>query len=148
LIEDLQFVGIAIGIGMCLSLILTETLGITAGGVIVPGYIALYLHEPFKIFITFGVALIVVLLIKILSNFMFIYGKRRLVLSLLLGFFFGYLSKIYLDPSLSSIGNIIPGLLASWMDRQGIAKTIAVLIIIAVATRLIFIILTRGLFYV
>ncbi len=148
MIEDLQFVGIAIGIGMCLSLILTETLGITAGGVIVPGYIALYLHEPFKIFITFGVALIVVLLIKILSNFMFIYGKRRLVLSLLLGFFFGYLSKIYLDPSLSSIGNIIPGLLASWMDRQGIAKTIAVLIIIAVATRLIFIILTRGLFYV
>lgn len=148
MIEDLQFVGIAIGIGMCLSLILTETLGITAGGVIVPGYIALYLHEPFKIFITFGVALIVVLLIKILSNFMFIYGKRRLVLSLLLGFFFGYLSKIYLDPSLSSIGNIIPGLLASWMDRQGIAKTMAVLIIIAVATRLIFIILTRGLFYV
>ena len=146
MIEDLQFVGIAIG--MCLSLILTETLGITAGGVIVPGYIALYLHEPFKIFITFGVALIVVLLIKILSNFMFIYGKRRLVLSLLLGFFFGYLSKIYLDPSLSSIGNIIPGLLASWMDRQGIAKTMAVLIIIAVATRLIFIILTRGLFYV
>ena len=148
MIEDLQFVGIAIGIGMCLSLILTETLGITAGGVIVPGYIALYLHEPFKIFITFGVALIVVLLIKILSNFMFIYGKRRLVLSFLLGFFFGYLSKIYLDPSLSSIGNIIPGLLASWMDRQGIAKTMAVLIIIAVATRLIFIILTRGLFYV
>ena len=39
-------VEIAIGIGIVISLVLTETLGVTAGGVIVPGYIALYLHEP------------------------------------------------------------------------------------------------------
>ena len=79
---------------------------------------------------------------------MFIYGKRRLVLSLMLGFFFGYLSKIYLDSDLSSIGNIIPGLLASWMDRQGVFQTMSVLIIIAVATRLILIVLLGGTFYV
>ena len=71
-----------------------------------------------------------------------------MVLSLILGFFFGYLSKIYLDSDLSSIGNIIPGLLASWMDRQGALKTISVVIIIAVATRLILIALTGGSFYV
>ena len=133
---------------MCLSLILTETLGVTAGGVIVPGYIALYIHEPFKIIITFSVSLLVLLIIRFLSNYIFIYGKRRLVLSLILGFFFGYLSKIYLDSDLSSIGNIIPGLLASWMDRQGALKTISVVIIIAVATRLILIALTGGSFYV
>jgi len=80
---------------------------------------------------------------------MFIYGKRRLVLSLMLGFFFGYLSKMYLeDIDSASIGNIIPGLLASWMDRQGALKTISVLIIIAVAARLIFIVLMGGYFYV
>ena len=148
MIENAQFIGIAIGIGMCLSLILTETLGVTAGGVIVPGYIALYIHEPFKIIITFSVALLVLFIIRFLSNYIFIYGKRRLVLSLILGFFFGYLSKIYLDSDLSSIGNIIPGLLASWMDRQGALKTISVVIIIAVATRLILIALTGGSFYV
>ena len=148
MIENAQFIGIAIGIGMCLSLILTETLGVTAGGVIVPGYIALYIHEPFKIIITFSVSLLVLLIIRFLSNYIFIYGKRRLVLSLILGFFFGYLSKIYLDSDLSSIGNIIPGLLASWMDRQGALKTISVVIIIAVATRLILIALTGGSFYV
>ena len=148
MIENAQFIGIAIGIGMCLSLILTETLGVTAGGIIVPGYIALYIHEPFKIIITFSVSLLVLFIIRFLSNYMFIYGKRRLVLSLILGFFFGYLSKIYLAPDLSSIGNIIPGLLASWMDRQGALKTISVVIIIAVATRLILIVLTGGLFYV
>ena len=53
MIENAQFIGIAIGIGMCLSLFLTETLGVTAGGVIVPGYIALYLHEPFKSLLLF-----------------------------------------------------------------------------------------------
>ena len=148
MIENAQFIGIAIGIGMCLSLILTETLGVTAGGVIVPGYIALYIHEPFKIIITFSVSLLVLFIIRFLSNYIFIYGKRRLVLSLILGFFFGYLSKIYLDSDLSSIGNIIPGLLASWMDRQGALKTTSVVIIIAVATRLILIALTGGSFYV
>ena len=148
MIENVQFIGAAIGIGMCLSLILTETLGLTAGGVIVPGYIALYMHEPFKIIVTFFVSLTVLLIIRLLSNYIFIYGKRRLVLSLILGFFFGYLSKIYLDSDLSSIGNIIPGLLASWMDRQGALKTISVVIIIAVATRLILIVLSGGSVYV
>ena len=86
MIDNPQLIGLAIGIGMGLSLILTETLGVTAGGVIVPGYIALYIHEPYKVIITFSVSLIVLLIIKILSQFMFIYGKRRLVLSLMLGF--------------------------------------------------------------
>ena len=72
----------------------------------------------------------------------------ELVLSLMLGFLFGYLSKIYLDSDLSSIGNIIPGLLASWMDRQGVLQTVSVLIIIAVATRLILIALLGGQYYV
>jgi|TARA_B110000467_G_scaffold164330_2_gene193115 poly-gamma-glutamate biosynthesis protein PgsC/CapC len=157
LIENPQYIGLAIGIGMCLSLMLTETLGVTAGGVIVPGYIALFLDEPFKIIVTFSIAILVVLIIKVLSNFMFIYGKRRLVLSLMLGFIFGYFSKLYLDPNkflfmgsfdLSSIGNIIPGLIASWMDRQGTLKTISVIMIIAVACRLILIIISGGLFNV
>jgi len=157
LIENPQYIGLAIGIGMCLSLMLTETLGVTAGGVIVPGYIALFLDEPFKIIVTFSIAILVVLIIKVLSNFMFIYGKRRLVLSLMLGFIFGYFSKLYLDPNkflfmgsfdLSSIGNIIPGLIASWMDRQGTLKTMSVIMIIAVACRLILIIISGGLFNV
>ena len=153
---------------MCLSLLLTETLGVTAGGVIVPGYIALFLNEPIQVIVTFSISFLVLFILKLLSNFIFIYGKRRLVLSLLLGFFFGYLSKIYFDfniitntPFLSSfnleflepyglasIGNIIPGLIASWMDRQGAIKTVSVIMIIAVLTGLIMIIISGGLFYV
>ena len=129
-------VEIAIGIGIVLSLVLTETVGVTAGGVIVPGYIALYLHEPVKIISTFGVSYLVFLIVWGLSKFMMIYGKRRLVLCLLLGFFLGYLSKVYFqnpgsDLDLSVIGNIIPGLIASWMDRQGVIRTLSVVLITA-----------------
>ena len=140
---------IAIGIGMVLSLFLTETLGVTAGGIIVPGYIALYMDDPVKIIITLLVSIIVFLIIRMLSSFMLIYGKRRLVLSLLLGFILGYLSKLYFSDvndihDLSVIGNIIPGLIASWMDRQGIVRTISVILITSSIVAMILIIVSGG----
>ncbi len=140
---------IAIGIGMVLSLFFTETLGVTAGGIIVPGYIALYMTDPIKILATFSVSLIVFLIVRSLSSFMLIYGKRRLVLSLLLGFILGYLSKIYLSDinevnDLSVIGNIIPGLIASWMDRQGILRTISVILITSSIVAMTLIIISGG----
>jgi len=142
-------VEIAIGIGMVLSLFLTETLGVTAGGIIVPGYIALYMDDPIKILITLLVSVIVFLIIRFLSSFMLIYGKRRLVLSLLLGFILGYISKLYFSDfndthDLSVIGNIIPGLIASWMDRQGIARTISVILITSSIVAMILIIISGG----
>ena len=46
---EYNYTYIAIGLGMVISLFLTETLGVMAGGIIVPGYFALYLHNPIKI---------------------------------------------------------------------------------------------------
>ena len=69
---------IAIGLGMVLSLIFTETLGVTAGGIIVPGYIALYFTDPIKIVSTFVISLLTLYIVKLFSQFMLIYGKRRL----------------------------------------------------------------------
>ena len=140
---------LAIGLGMILSLILTETLGVTAGGIIVPGYIALYLDDPIKVLSTFLISILVFLIIKALSNFLLIYGKRRLVLSLHLGFLLGYISKIYFSDiegqyDLSVIGNIIPGLIASWMDRQGILRTISVILITSSIVKMVLIVISEG----
>ena len=135
--------GIYIGIGMVLSLFLTETLGVTAGGIIVPGYIAMNLENPERLVITFGVSIITFLLIKLLSQFIMIYGKRRLVLALLIGFLFGYLSRSenMIAAGLGTtdfivIGNIIPGLIANWMDRQGVLRTISTVLRTAGITKL------------
>ena len=135
--------GIYIGIGMVLSLFLTETLGVTAGGIIVPGYIALNLESPERLVITFGISIITFLLIKLLSQYIMVYGKRRLVLALLIGFLLGYLSRAenMITAGLGTtdfivIGNIIPGLIANWMDRQGVLRTISTVLITAGITKL------------
>ena len=59
---------ITVGLGIALSLILTETLGVTAGGVIVPGYIALHLQNPDQIIMTFIASIIVIIIIRALGN--------------------------------------------------------------------------------
>ena len=135
--------GIYIGIGMVLSLFLTETLGVTAGGIIVPGYIAMNLDSPSRLIVTFGISIIVYLIIKVLSNFILVYGKRRLVLTLLLGFLLGYFMRSennilsgLMDMDFIVIGNIIPGLIANWMDRQGVLRTIFTVLITAGVTKL------------
>ena len=134
--------GIYIGIGMVLSLFLTETLGVTAGGIIVPGYIAMNLESPERLIITFGISILTFLIIKLLSKFIMVYEKTRLVLALLIGFLLGYLSRPEnMNESLGTtdfivIGNIIPGLIANWMDRQGVLRTISTVLKTAGITKL------------
>ena len=143
---------ISIGLGIFLSLILSESLGVTAGGIIVPGYIALYLHQPIQVVVTFLVAILVWAIIQGMGNVMFLYGKRRIVLALILGFFFGYISRnfIYLSQEIGSvavIGNIIPGLIANWMDRQGIIRTLSVVLLTSVMVKLCIMILFGGVLF-
>lgn len=158
---------IAIGLGVLLSLLLVETMGVTAGGLIVPGYIALYLHKPSMVIITFLIALLTFAIITILSKITLIYGKRRIAMSLLLGFLIGFSFKTWLasismrqglDFSFlesfllsitnsgdnSVIGHIIPGLIASWMDRQGVIRTISTVLIISSIVLLIMMIFYGG----
>jgi len=145
-------VALSIGLGMILSLLLTEIIGLTAGGIIVPGWVALHLHNPFSVFITFFIALIVFVIVEIASKFMFIYGKRRLVISLLLGFLIGLIFNTFLGTILLqkfsieiySIGFIIPGMIANWMSRQGVIRTVTIIFITAPIVQLIIIMLTRG----
>ena len=136
---------ISIGLGIVLSLVLSETL-------VVPGYIALYLHHPVQVIITFLVAILVWGIIQGMGKFMFLYGKRRIVLALILGFFFGYITRnfIFMTEEIGSvavIGNIIPGLIANWMDRQGVTRTLAVVILTAVLVKLAVMLLFGGVLF-
>ena len=138
-----EYASISIGIGMILSLFLTETLGVMAGGIIVPGYFALYLQNPIQVFTTFVISLITYYIVYLMSKYLLIYGRRRLILCLLIGFFIGYIFRITISTmliDLNYIGFIIPGLIASWMDRQGVIRTISVILIISSMLIIVFII--------
>ena len=57
---------LAIVLGVIISLISIEAFGLAAGGIIIPGYIALQLTEPDRILGTFVIALSTFLLIKLI----------------------------------------------------------------------------------
>ncbi|SVE33654.1 uncharacterized protein METZ01_LOCUS486508, partial [marine metagenome] len=53
-----QYVYLAIGLGMLISLLFSESLGVMGGGVIVPGYFALHLQDLNSVFITFFISIL------------------------------------------------------------------------------------------
>lgn len=141
-----NIITLSIGLGLCVSLLFSEFFGIAAGGMVVPGYIALYLNRPMVIITTALVSLLTYFIVNSLGSFMIIYGRRRTVLMILLGFLLGWLVRI-LAPvpvgpqaiELSIVGYIIPGLIAIWIDRQGIIETMAALVTSSAIVRLILI---------
>ena len=146
---------VSIGVGLIVSLLFTEVFGLAVGGMIVPGYIALSLHRPADVAVTLGVALATYGTVTLISKFAFIYGRRKVVLMVLIGFVLGALMRAApmigaggpsLDPSHTEslcrvIGCIIPGLIALWIDRQGMVETIAPLMTSAVIVRLVLVLL-------
>ena len=142
---------VAIGLGVLVSLFFLETFGAAAGGIVVAGYVAMYLHQPVTILATISISFLVYIIVKILGNFMFIYGRRRMVITVLLGFILGWAARYYgifsnLTPDYSAnvIGFIIPGLIANSMEKQGIIKTLSVMTVAAVIVRLLLIIIFSG----
>lgn len=140
-----------IGLGMIASLFLTETIGLAAGGIVVPGYIALYLSEPMRVIATVLIAIITFLLTKWLGKIMLLFGRRLLVVTILLGYLLGFITRlfppIYLSEfqfDISTIGYVIPGLIAYWMHRQGIIETLTTMTIAAILTRLLIIVVSGG----
>ena len=87
----------AIGLGLVVSLFFTEILGLAAGGLVVPGYIALYLDQPLRI----GAhrargAGDLRRRSSCWAASMLLYGRRTMVFCVLAGFLFGYLTRYLL----------------------------------------------------
>jgi gamma-polyglutamate biosynthesis protein CapC len=145
----------AIGLGLVVSLFFTEILGLAAGGLVVPGYIALYLNQPFRIAATVLAALVTFGAVKLLGRVILLYGRRTMVFCVLAGFLFGYLTRYLLVFNeamslgvdarvLQSIGYIIPGLMAYWMLRQGIVETLCTMITAAFIVRVALVVAHGG----
>jgi poly-gamma-glutamate biosynthesis protein PgsC/CapC len=141
----------AIGLGLVISLIFSETLGLAAGGMVVPGYLALTIHEPLRLLGTVLISLVTFGAVRLLSLYTLIYGRRRIVVAVLIGFVFGALSRNLLffrwhevPVDLRTIGYVIPGLIANWMERQGVLQTLCVMTTTAVLVRLLLMLINGG----
>lgn len=141
-----DIVVVSIAVGIVVSFLFSEIYGVAAGGVVVPGYVALYLDRPGPLVLTLAVALTTFAITKVAGSFLIVYGRRRTALTILVGFALGaWASRLDLGPplfglegpDLEIIGYIIPGLIAIWFDRQGIAPTLASLTTASVIVRLV-----------
>lgn len=147
-----EILPLSIGLSLIISLLFSELFGILGTGLVIPGYIALSLHEPKNLAVTFFIALIAFFLVEILSSFFVIFGKRKVVLLLLFGYFIGYLINYQILPNMESsyfnelhgIGFIIPGLIAIWFDRQGVVETTSILLIAGVLVKILLILLLEN----
>lgn len=121
----------ALFIGLVVGFLFYEFVGYSPGGVVAPGYLALFVAEPHRIVVTVILSCVVWGVLRLLSSRLILYGRRHLLLSLLLGFCATRALEQWIQPlgglalDLQSIGYIIPGLVAHEMARQHVVPTLA-----------------------
>jgi poly-gamma-glutamate biosynthesis protein PgsC/CapC len=143
-------VELAIGLGMTLSLLVSELVGVSAAGLVAPGYLALYLDQPARIAATFLVALATFAVVRFgLERLVVLYGRRRFGVTVLTGFLLnaGLDRLLFALPpeaaGLRAIGYIVPGLIANTALQQGVGSTVGLTLLVAAAVRLILMGLAR-----
>ena len=127
-------------IGLVLALLWAEITDISPGGIIVPGYFALYLDRPLRAAATLAVALLTLAIYRFLARHLILFGRRRFVLMVLVGAVLSQawllvLPRVFAAPAeLRVIGWVIPGILASSLARQKVLPTLASLAAVATLT--------------
>ena len=142
----------AIGLGLLTSLVLSEALGLVAGGLIVPGYVALYLHDPLRVLGTLLAGIVTMVIVRAIGRLILLYGRRTMVFCVVVGFVVGYSTRFLLvvdtpgvqASMIQAIGYIIPGLVAYWMVRQGIVETVCTIMMSSILVRLALILVHGG----
>ncbi len=133
----------ALVIGVAVSLLLSEWVGLTAGGIIVPGYVALLLDRPGALLGFAIVAFVTYGLVLLLSTRLMLFGTRRFAVAVLIGMSLSVgaqWARPFLDLPFvewAGLGYIVPGLVAHQFDRQGVVPTLLMLAIAAPVVRLI-----------
>ncbi len=142
---------LAIVIGVLISLISIEAFGLAAGGIIIPGYVSLQLTSPDRILGTVLIAFATFLLIKGISRFTFLFGRRQMVVALLVGTILSIISHHFMifntetsTAEFSAVGWVVPGLIAHWAANQGFLKTMGMLSISSVIVRFLVILCFNG----
>ena len=130
--------------GVLASIIFHEFTAISPGGIIVPGYIALLLDEPWRVALTIGLSLLTWGVVRLLAEHVILFGKRRfavfIIVSFLLRWAFGLVSAESELPVSAAlvIGYLVPGILAHEIDKQGLVKTLSSMLLVAFALKLVF----------
>lgn len=131
--------------GVILSLIFFEVTDVSPGGLLVPGFIALCLElgRTDKLLLVVAIAVATALIVSFAGRFLIFFGRRRFAVFLLAGFAIRVIVEAALpgvDSSLSAleaIGWLVPGILASDLNRQGALSTFSALAAVTALLKLV-----------
>lgn len=120
-------------IGILVATLVYKQTGMTLGGVIVPGYLALFLRYPLNIVVTLTAASLSFLVVHYILKKRFLMDSRQLfevevLIALVLQVTWNIISGYYgrVDPNwfpIFGIGFILPGVIAHEMGRSGWGRT-------------------------
>jgi poly-gamma-glutamate biosynthesis protein PgsC/CapC len=122
---------VALALGITLSIIFADVLGIIPAGIIVPSFLALVFDQPVILIGILTIAVLSYLSVEFLSKHIFLYGRRKFGAMILAALFikismvFIFRSFLFDYFALQGMGIIIPGLIANSFDRQGVVPTVA-----------------------
>ena len=122
-----------IGSAIALSMFFTRRTGMSCGGVITPGLLALSLGDPLKVGLALGAGVVLSFVLGAFVRLTGIYGRERLALSLLLALGARVVFQAFFPIPSLWLGWIVPGLIAADIQRQGIVGTVSGAVSVAVA---------------
>lgn len=139
---EVTYFYMALVVGLCLSLLCEEIFGISAGGMIVPGYLAIGCDDIPQVLLIFAVAFLDYFIVNfILPKFIILFGKRKFVATLIVGLIIKLILELlfpiampFAAAAFRGIGVITPGLIANTCSKQGIRYTIPVTLAVAYLT--------------
>jgi gamma-polyglutamate biosynthesis protein CapC len=151
----MELLSVSIGLGLAVGLLFSECFALATAGLVVPGYIALSLSHPLDVVLTVAVGIASAGCAMGLSRYLILDGKRRTVVTILVGYILGmtldwlvvgspieFSSPSRLHPGeINIIGYVIPGLIGTWIDRQGLVETVSALLTSSIVVRLMLILI-------
>ena len=138
--------GVSIVVSIVFGFLFGEATGWLSGGLVAPGYLALYVDQPLRILMTWIAAMLALLAVQSLSRVTILFGRRRFMAFILAGILAGALLDALSawlpagwfrvdGPELRAIGYVVPGLIANDSWKQGPWKTLLASAAITLATR-------------
>ena len=136
-------------LGIVVSTIIYKRTGLTLGGVIICGYLALFVGQPLHIIVTLAIAYITYQIVyKVLQKRFMLNGRKLFEIEILVGLIFQVLLIVVIRlfrtdnidlTILYGIGFVLPGVIAHDMGRQGAKNTIgSILLGVSIVALIIF----------
>ena len=126
----------AVLIGLVIALFFYECTRLSPGGLLLPVYLAMSASEPGRLLMTLAAMLVTWVVLRCLSPYVLLYGRRRWTLAVLMCCLLGAAlsGSSFTGDAWTLAGYALPGLGVRDMERQGVVKTLLSLAAVSAIT--------------